>query len=332
MFFHVNTTNKEKFEQILYFVLKLKCFIIGGVMLTLRQMILAHKFRSSFYKGDKKRDAGLSTPDDILRYDNILYGNKGKKKYQLLDVYRPKSAQGKLPVIVSVHGGAWVYGTKDIYQFYCMSLAQRGFVVVNFSYRLAPENLFPAMLEDIQQVFDWLSDSKNADSYGLDLNNVFALGDSAGGHLLSLYTSAITNPEYAKNFPFIRKTVNLKAVALNCGKYEMGYDLENDYKMRLVVGNLFPHKGSKEELEISNGLLHLTKDFPPAYLMTCIGDFLFEESGKMSKAMDAAGIPHEYHCYGSEEKPLWHVFHCDQRLEEAAVCNDNECNYFKKFI
>ena len=301
-------------------------------MLTIKQVILAHKFRSGFLKGDKKRDAGLTTPADILRYDNILYGNKRKKKYQLLDIYRPKAAQGKLPVIVSVHGGAWVYGTKETYQFYCMSLAQRGFAVVNFSYRLAPENLFPAMLEDIQQVFDWLSDSKNADTYGLDLNNVFALGDSAGAHLLTLYTSAIINPEYAKNFLFIRKTVSLKALALNCGKYDMGYDLENDYKMQLVIKNLMPKKGSKEELELINGLSHLTKDFPPAYVMSCIGDFLFDESVKMSQAMEAAGIPHEYHCYGSEDKPLWHVFHCDQRLEEATVCNDNECNYFKKFI
>ena len=302
-------------------------------MLTLRQIILAFKFRHSFLKGDRVRDAGLTTPDDVIRFDNISYGEKIKqKKFHLLDVYRPKSAEEKIPVIVSIHGGAWVYGTKETYQFYCMSLAQRGFAVVNFSYRLAPENLFPAMLEDIQQVFDWLSDSQNAETYGFDLNNVFAVGDSAGGHLLSLYASAITNPDYAKKFPFIKKTVPLKAVALNCGKYNMGYDLENDYKMRLVIENLLPGKGTKEELELINGLSYVTKDFPPAYVMSCLGDFLLEESGFMSKALEAAGVPYEYHCYGTDQKPLWHVFHCDLRIEEAAICNDAECNFFKKFI
>ena len=55
-----------------------------------------------------------------------------------LDVYRPKlNIKGKLPVIMSVHGGGWVYGDKDVYQWYCMNLAQRGFAVVNYSYRLA---------------------------------------------------------------------------------------------------------------------------------------------------------------------------------------------------
>ena len=301
-------------------------------MLSLKQAILAYKFRSGFAKGDKKRDAGLTTPPDVERFDDILYGDAKYKKLNLLDVYRPKNVQGKLPVIVSIHGGAWIYGSKEVYQFYTMQLARRGFAVVNFSYRLAPEHLFPCMIEDTQKVFEWLSDSANAEKYGFDLNNVFALGDSAGGHLLSLYASAITNPEYAKKYPFFKKTVELRGVALNCGKYNLGAHLETDYQMRLITQNILPNKGSAEELELVNGLAHLTKDFPPAYVMSCIGDFLLGDSIAMDKTMTEIGIPHEYHCYGSEEKPLWHVFHCDHRLEEAKICNDAECEFFRKLI
>lgn len=302
-------------------------------MLTLKQLVLACKFRRDFLRGDRKRDAGLTTPEDVIRYDDIVYGDAKKYlRYQKLDVYRPKGVEGKLPVIVSVHGGAWVYGTKETYQFYTMQLARQGFAVINFSYRLAPENRFPAMLEDTQKVFEWLSDSSNAEKFGFDLNNVFALGDSAGAHLLSLYASALTNPEYAKELPFIKKTVPLKGLCLNCGKYDMGFNLANDYKMRLVVENLMPEKGSEKELKHINAFLHLTKDFPPAFIMSCPGDFLLEESIKMDKVMSELGITHEYHCYGSEEKPLWHVFHCDLRIEEGTICNADECNFFKKFI
>lgn len=60
-------------------------------------------FRERATKSDDIRDAGLTTPDDITRYDDILYGTDAK--WQILDVYRPKSATGILPVIVSVHGG-----------------------------------------------------------------------------------------------------------------------------------------------------------------------------------------------------------------------------------
>ena len=93
-----------------------------------------------FNQGDKKRDKGLQTPLDIERKDNLSYGPYGKSN--LLDVYYLKENAGKLPVIVNVHGGGWVYGTKEVYQFYCMSLAQRGFAVVNFNYRLAPARKF----------------------------------------------------------------------------------------------------------------------------------------------------------------------------------------------
>ena len=69
------------------------------------------KIRHDWGAADAKRDSGKKTPEDILRFDNILYGED--KTWQILDVYKPKSAEGKLPVIVNVHGGGWVYGTKE---------------------------------------------------------------------------------------------------------------------------------------------------------------------------------------------------------------------------
>ena len=101
--------------------------------------------RASFKISDTIRDRGLQAPKDIVRFDNLPYGTD--PRWQTLDVYRPKNAGGTaLPVIVSVHGGGWVYGDKNLYQYYCMSLAQHGFAVVNFSYRLAPRHKFPAAL------------------------------------------------------------------------------------------------------------------------------------------------------------------------------------------
>ena len=295
---------------------------------------MAWKTRLSFGSMDKKRDAGQKIPSDVLRFDNILYGPDQKlPKWQLLDVYRPasKAKNEKIPVIVSVHGGAWVYGDKDVYQWYCMRLAQRGFAVINYSYRLAPEAAFPSSLEDTERVFQWLE--KNADEYGFDTDKVFAVGDSAGAHLLTLYASALTNPEYAKNFPFIqKKSFALRGLALNCGKYNMDPSLENNPLMSMLVEALLQTKVTKEGLDLLNASAHITKDFPPSFVMTCIGDFQFVQAPFITKALEAAGVKYEYHCYGSEEKPLWHVFHCDGRLKEADVCNDEECNFFRSLI
>ena len=308
-------------------------------MITLRQYIGAWSIRHSFGSNDDKRDKGLTTPDDIIRFDNILFGNDERlKKWQLLDVYRPKSEGDgttaplkKLPVIISVHGGAWVYGDKDRYQFYCMSLAQYGFAVVNFSYRLAPEAKFPAALEDIEKAFEWTC--ANADQYGFDTTNVFSVGDSAGGHLLTLYAAALTNPQCAKNFPFIKslsqKNMTLRAVALNCGKYSIE---PSDKQMKLLLSGMMPNGGTPEEIQLLNAAAKITKDFPQSFVMTCYGDFLFEQAPVVMKALETAGVKCEYHCYASKEKPLVHVFHLDPNLDEAKRCNDDECNFFKRLV
>lgn len=74
---------------------------------------LSDKIRSEFKKADDERDALMNTPEDIERWDNIVYGHDDREM-QRLDVYRPKQAQGEdLPIIISVHGGAWMYGDKE---------------------------------------------------------------------------------------------------------------------------------------------------------------------------------------------------------------------------
>ena len=96
-----------------------------------------------------------------------------------------------------------------------MSLAQRGFAVVNFSYRLAPEHKFPASLEDTNAVFHWVL--AHGEEYGFDTEKVFAVGDSAGGHNLMMFTALCTNPDYAREFPFrAPKGFVPRAIGLNC--------------------------------------------------------------------------------------------------------------------
>jgi acetyl esterase/lipase len=281
-----------------------------------------------FGEGDAIRDEGLTTPEDIERIDNIAYG--ADRKWQIMDVYRPKEARGKLPVIVSVHGGGWVYGDKERYQFYCMSLAQRGFAVVNFTYRLAPEFQFPAPLEDTNLVFTWVLD--HAQEYGFDSRYVFGVGDSAGGNLLGLYAGLCTNPEYAKNFSF-RSPEGFAptAIALNCGCYIIEMKDPEDLTAKLMQDYL-PDKGSQKEIEQVNVLNHITPDFPPVFFMTATGDMLQEHAFMLAKKVWENKIPFIFRFYGDKDHELGHVFHCNIKLEAAAFCNDEECDFFRGFM
>lgn len=302
----------------------------------------SQEIRSSFYEADSKRDAGLQTPIDIKRFDNIPYAQgteyectkllsqtflPGQSSAQLLDVYRPGNIAGKLPVIVSIHGGGWVYGDKEIYQYYCMDLAKRGFAVINYNYRLAPEHKYPASLIDTNLVFVWIKE--HAEEYGFDVNNVFALGDSAGAHLLSLYCDFVQNENYRALIDYVG-TIGMvpKAIALNCGFY----DFEAPSGDIVPLMDELLSQGKYTDYSIVSPITYMTKDFPPAYIMTCVGDFLREQPKNLIEIIDDFGIKYIYKEYGTNDNPLSHVFHCNIRLKEASKCNDEECEFFKSFI
>jgi acetyl esterase/lipase len=280
-----------------------------------------------FTQGDKKRDKGLQTPVDIERKDNLSYGSHGK--WSLLDVYSPKENQGALPVIVNIHGGGWVYGTKEVYQYYCMSLAQRGFAVVNFNYRLAPASKFPAPLEDLNQVIHWIFE--HAAEQPFDLKRIFFVGDSAGANIAALYSCLCVNPDYARMFT-IQPPAGFvpKAVALNCGMYHI-YSVaeQNAGGISGLLKDFLGKKYGRDDLEKINVSSFITRDFPPTYLMTADYDFLKFQAPYMKEKLDEFQITHEYKIYGNGNKKVGHVFHCNIRLPEAKQCNDEECEFFK---
>ena len=285
--------------------------------------------RAEFAESDDKRDAGLTTPESILRYDDIPYG--AESKWQQLDVYRPKEAKGKLPVIVSVHGGGWVYGDKERYQYYCMDLAERGFAVVNFSYRLAPEYKFPASLEDTNSVFTWVME--HAEKYGFDTEKLFAVGDSAGAHILSLYIDICTNADYAGSYDFrVPEDLKIHAVALNCGQYHMGEE-ELDELTGKLMKEYLPEKGSKKELWMLCADDYVTEKFPPAFIMTAEDDFLRNQAPRMYEKLKIMNVPCEFYDYSSgKNEKLGHVFHLNIRSEDARKCNDEECRFFREIM
>lgn len=283
---------------------------------------------------DAKRDAGLTTPDNIERFDSMQYGPD--PVWNLLDVYRPREHERKMPVIVNVHGGGWVYGDKELYQFYGMTLAQRGFTVVNFTYRLAPEVKYPAPLEDTNNVVVWMYE--NQEAYGLDMDNVFMVGDSAGGHLLGLYTAICTDAEYASNYPFeVPNGFMPKALGLNCGAYKM-YGEEGNVPVvggsqdQELMNDFLPEKGSAKERKLINVTDHVNEKFPPVYLMTCVGDFCRKQAYLLEEKLKEYHVRYRFKEYGDEQNPLYHVFHVTIQESQGQLCNDEECAFFREVM
>ena len=289
---------------------------------------LTDDIRKVFKEGDDIRDEGLTTPAGVKRFDDIVYGPDAS--WQVMDLYLPEDAKGTLPVIVSVHGGAWVYGDKERYQWYCMDLALRGFAVVNFTYRLAPEFKFPSSLEDACLVFSWVLD--HAKEYGLDTKHVFAVGDSAGAHLLGLFSNLCTNPTFAEKLSVKAPSgFAPTAVALNCGQYHTELSDPEELTAKLMAEYL-PEHGTDRELDLIEVVGYVTPAFPPAYIMTCEADFLHDQAAPLSQALRDAEVTHELHIFGGVGEKLGHVFHLNMKSDDARRVNDDECMFFRRFL
>ena len=295
---------------------------------------LSDKVRVEWKNGDDARDRGLETPDNITRYDNIPYGTD--PDWNILDLYIPNDRQvprNGFPVIVSIHGGGYIYGTKEVYQYYGMSLAQRGFAFVNFNYRLAPEAIFPACLEDTNAVIKWVM-TEGKESYPLDAGNIFMVGDSAGGHMAALYSALCTNDEYADRVGIHAFNDFVpRAVALNCGIYDPILDSDTDEVRDGFTTDLC---GTKDWRKLVPDYLcapsYVAENFPPTFLMGAFHDGLSAQIPCMDAALNAKCIPHVTKIYGDESRSdVTHVFHCNMRNDIGQLCNDEECAFFARF-
>lgn len=109
------------------------------------------------------------------------------------DVYYPPAASGPAPVVVYIHGGCLIYGSrKGIHPQQLELYLQAGYAVVSIDYRLAPETKLPGIIADLQDAFRWVSDS-GPGLFNIDPRRIAAVGHSAGGYL-ALISGCCTVP------------------------------------------------------------------------------------------------------------------------------------------
>ena len=283
-------------------------------------------FRLSAGRNDRKRDMLIPLPEGVSQCRNVSYGPY--KTDNLLDVYFPDGTTGPLPTIVSIHGGGYVYGSKEIYRRYGMDLARRGFSVVNFNYRLAPRWKCPTPLEDTNAVMQWIC--ANAEKYHLDPSRIILVGDSAGAQLASQYAAMHTDRSYAAAFRMQMAPVTIRCLGLFCGMYDLapmlsgsGKGLAQDY-----LGKDIPAEDPR--LAVLN---HITGSYPPAFVATACNDFLRPCAEPMYALLTKRGVPARFRCYGSpEQKEVGHVFHVNILLPEARACNDDAALFFAQYV
>lgn len=121
----------------------------------------------------KEIETGLAIQRDIA------YGPLAE---QLVDVVRPRAAQGPLPVMLYLHGGAFTTCSRQTHRAVAaLYAAKAGYLVFNADYRLAPRYRYPAAIEDACLAYRWVA--SQCLRYGGDPRRIVVAGESAGGNL-----------------------------------------------------------------------------------------------------------------------------------------------------
>lgn len=166
-----------------------------------------------FYQQSFSQETKRFDRTNIMHHEDIFF-TEAKDSLQSLDVYW-NSKSKKAKVLMFVHGGGWLSGDKKQYKEMASNLADNGLTVVLMNYRLSPGIKFPSHIEDVASAIYWAKSSIGI--YNGDKGNIYLMGHSAGGHLISLLL-------FDKSY---------------LGKYEM---IPNDIAGAITVSSVFEIK------------------------------------------------------------------------------------------
>lgn len=134
-----------------------------------------------------------------LRHENLSYGDAGIRNH--LDIWHREDLphDGRAPVLVQIHGSAWIAGSKRGQAYPLMAhMAERGWVCVAINYSLAPAAHWPAHIIDVKRALAWVK--REISNYGGDPDFVALTGGSAGGHLTALAALTPGQPIFQPGF------------------------------------------------------------------------------------------------------------------------------------
>jgi acetyl esterase/lipase len=139
----------------------------------------------------------------VQRIRNLAYVDDGMRRHRL-DIYRPRPAADGAPltgapVLLQIHGGAWMIGSKEQQGLPLMyQLAEHGWVCVAINYRLSPRATWPDHIVDCKRALAWVKE--HIAEYGGDPDRVVVTGGSAGGHLTAMIGLTANDARFQPGF------------------------------------------------------------------------------------------------------------------------------------
>ena len=232
--------------------------------------------------------------NDAKIIKNLIYDPAGHERNKL-DLYLPaKPSDKSFPLIVWIHGGAWLGGSKENPP--ARKFVALGFAVASINYRLSQHAIFPAQIEDCKAAIRYLR--ANAKTYNLDPARIGVWGASAGGHLVAMLGTTGDDKSFDKG-PNLEQSSAVQAVCDFFGPTDftkmsafpstMNHDAPDAPEAKLVGG---PVQEKKEACRLANPITYITRKDPPFLIVHGDKDPLVphNQSELLRDALKAAGV------------------------------------------
>lgn len=236
------------------------------------------------WMGMRERKMGL--PQDVEVFSDIPYIEDGQE-FHKMDVYRPKRAVGKLPVIVDLHGGGLLLCSRKTNRVLCGELARRGFLVFCLGYPLVPEADVPQMLRDVAVGMDKVEEL--LEFWGGDRGRVYLVGDSAGAFLATYELAAQKERQVADALEMRPSGLPVKGAAFFSGMF---YTAKFDRVGAFLRKDFYGKKWRKHPFRpyMDPAVPEVAGAMPPCVLVTAKLDDLRGYTKRFAKGLDRAGV------------------------------------------
>ena len=229
--------------------------------------------------------------------DNITFGRGGNRPLEAV-LYRPtETDEAPYPIIIWIHGGAWLHGTRHDNQDICEKIVEHGFVCLSIEYRLSPEAIFPAQIQDCKCAVRYVR--ANADKLNVSAEKIGVWGPSAGGHLVSLLGTSAGVEDFEGDGGWSDESSSVQAVCdwfgpsdfLQMSKFPCDFDHDAaDSPESLLVGGAI--QDNPDKVQKANPITYISDETPPFYIAHGTADRIvpFNQSELFHAALVEHGI------------------------------------------
>ena len=224
---------------------------------------------------------------------NVTYHIASNQENKL-DLYVPRGATGPTPVLMYIHGGGWVGGTKESSVLRILPYLEMGWAVANVEYRLGAVARAPAAVEDGLCALRWVI--RNSGQYNLDTSRIVTTGNSAGGHL-ALTTGMIPASAGLDRECPGNEELSVAAIINWYGITEVGDLLDGPNTKSYAVEWMGSLENRFEIAERVSPMTYVRAGLPPT--LTIHGDadptVPYQHAVMLHEKLDELGIPNELH-------------------------------------